>query len=154
MNVKKYIVELTVDEREHLRRLVSCGQSQAYRIRHAHILLKSDQAQGGPGWSDGAIAEAVGCHITSVENLRRRFVEQGLEAALGRAKRGPHSYRRKLDGDAEAMLVALACSEAPEGRSRWTVRLLADRLVELGVVDDISHMTVHRVMKKTSLSRG
>ena len=152
--MKKYVVELTADERRQLKRLIRCGKSEAYKIRHAQILLKSDQAQGGAGWPDRAIAEAVACHITSIENLRRRFVEHGLEASLGRSRRGPQPHRRKLDGDAEATLIALACSEAPEGRSRWTVRLLADRLVELGVVDEISHMTVQRVMKKTSLSLG
>jgi hypothetical protein len=152
--MKKYIVELTLDERKQLKKLVRCGKAEAYKIRHAQILLKTDQAQDRAAWKDKTIAEAYECHVTSVENIRRRFVEQGLEAALGRAKRGPQPHRRKLDGDAEATLIALACSEAPEGRSRWTVRLLADRLVELGVVDELSHMTVQRTMKKTSLSLG
>ena len=117
-------------------------------------MLKTDQARDRTAWKDKTISEAYECNVNTVENIRRRFVERGLEAALGRAKRGPQPHRRKLDGDAEATLVALACSEAPEGRSRWTIRLLANRLVELGVVDEISHMTVQRVMKKTSLSLG
>ena len=152
--MKKYTVELSPDERTHLNQLVTHGKAEGYKIKHAQILLKADQAKGSPGWKDKRICEAYDCHITTVENVRRRFVEQDFESALGRAKRGPQPHRRKLDGDAEATLVALACSEAPEGQSRWTLRLLASRLVELGVVDEISHMTVKRVMKKTSLNPG
>ena len=152
--MKKYIVELSRDERTYLNQLVAHGKAEGYKIKHAQILLKADQAKGSPGWKDKQICEAYDCHITTIENVRRRFVEQDFESALGRAKRGPQPHRRKLDGDAEATLVALACSEAPEGQSRWTLRLLASRLVELGVVDEISHMTVKRVMKKTSLNLG
>ena len=150
--MKKYIVELTSEEDKQLKTLVQRGKVEGYKIKHAQILLKANQDKHGEAWSDSQIARAFGCHVTTVENVRRRFVVSGYEAALGRAKRGPN--KRKLDGDAEATLIALACSEAPEGRSRWTVRLLADKLVELGVVDQLSHMTVQRVMKKTSLSLG
>lgn len=146
--MKKYIVELTAEERKQLKQLVNCGKTQAYRIKHAQILLKADQGKKGENWTDEKIVEAFGCHVTTVENIRRRFVEQGLEAALGRAKRGPQPHRCRLDGDAEATLIALACSEAPEGHGRWTLRLLASHLVELGVVDSVSHMTIQRVMKK------
>ena len=150
--MKKYIVELTIEERKQLETLVKRGKIEGYKIKHAQILLKANQDKYGDAWSDSEIARAFGCHVTTVENVRRRFVVAGYEAALGRAKRGPN--KRKLDGDAEATLIALACSDAPEGRTRWTVRLLADKLVELGVVDQLSHMTVQRVMKKTSLSLG
>jgi transposase len=150
--MKKYIVELTIEERKQLETLVKRGKVEGYKIKHAQILLKADQGKHGEAWSDSEIARAFSCHVTTVENVRRRFVELGYEAALGRAKRGPN--KRKLDGDAEATLIALACSDAPEGRTRWTVRLLADKLVELGVVDQLSRMTARRVMKKTSLSLG
>ena len=116
------------------------------------MLLKVDQGKKGPGWSDGTVAEAFAAHITTVERLRKRFVDEGLEVALERHNR--KNYTRKLDGDAEAHLIALACSEPPEGRNEWTLRLLADKLVELKVVDSISHTTVNRTLKKTNLSRG
>lgn len=150
--MKKYIIELTNEERKQLETLINRGKVEGYKIKHAQILLKADQGEHGESWSDGQIVKAFGCHVTTVENVRRRFVELGSEAALGRAKLGPRKH--KLDGDAEATLIALACSEAPQGRSRWTLRLLADRLVELGVAGHVSHMTVSRAMKKTSLSLG
>ena len=150
--MKKYIVELRVEERGQLEGLVAKGKVAGYKIRHAQMLLKADEAEGGPAWQDARIAEAFGVHRTTVERLRKRFVEQGLETALEHQTR--KNYRRKLDGDAEAHLIALACSEAPEGRSQWTLRLLADRLVELNVVEGVSHMTVSRTLKKTNLSRG
>jgi len=149
---KKFIVELTSEERKHLTTLVTKGKTAGYRIRHAQMLLKADQGKQGPGWSDGRVAEAFGAHITTLERLRKRFVEEGLEAALERHNR--KNYTCKLDGNAEAHLIAIACSEPPEGRSEWTLRLLADKLVELNVVDSVSHMTVSRTLKKTSLSRG
>jgi transposase len=150
--MKKYIVELTLQERAELEQLVAKGKVAGYKIRHAQILLKADQAEDGSAWKDSRIAEAFAVHWTTVERLRKRFVERGLEAALAHQTR--KNYRRKLDGDAEAHLIALACSEAPEGRSQWTLRLLADRLVELNVVENVSHMTVSRTLKKTNLSRG
>ena len=116
------------------------------------MLLKVDQGKKGQGWADSTVAEAFAAHITTVERLRKRFVEEGLEAALERHNR--KNYTRKLDGDAEAHLIAVACSEPPEGRNEWTLRLLADKLVELKVVDSVSHMTVSRTLKKTNLSRG
>jgi len=150
--MKKYVVELTSEERKQLKVLVKKGKVAGYKIRHAQMLLKADQGKQGPGWQDKQIAEAFGAHLTTVERLRKRFVEQGLEAALERNKR--QNYTRKLDGDAEARLIAIACSKAPEGRNEWTLRLLADRLVELSVVDSISHMTVSRTLKKTNSSLG
>jgi transposase len=150
--MKKYVVELTVEERKQLEKLINRGKVEGYKIQHAQVLLKTDQGQQGPAWKDEDIANAFGCHVTTVENIRRRFIEFGLKAALGRAKRGPN--KRKLDGDAEAHLIAAVCSEAPAGRNRWTLRLLADRLVELGVVESVSHMTISRTLKKTNLSLG
>lgn len=149
---KKYVVELTSEERKQLTELVKKGKTAGYKIRHAQMLLKVDQGKLGPIWPDRIAAEAFGSHITTIERLRRRFVEQGLEAALERHNR--QNYTRKLDGDAEAHLIAVACSKPPEGRNEWTLRLLAEKLVELKVVDSISHMTVSRTLKKTSLNRG
>lgn len=150
--MKKYIVELTRQERENLKRLASNGKNAAFRIHRANILLKVDQGKYGSGWKDVQVAEAFGGGTATIERLRRRWVELGTEEALEREKRGPQ--QRKLDGEAEAVLVATACSDAPEGRSKWSMRLLADRIVELGVVDRCSHTTVHRAMKKTRLSHG
>lgn len=149
---KKYIVELTSEERIQLAELVKKGKTAGYKIRHAQILLKVDQGEQGRAWPDERVAEAFGANVTTVERLRKRFVEEGLQAALKRHNR--QNYRRKLDGEAEAHLIALACSEPPQGRSEWSLRLLADRLVELSVVDSVSHMTISRTLKKTSLSPG
>ena len=145
--MKKYIVELTREERRYLEDLVNNGKSAAFRIKRASVLLKVDQGKDGPGWKDEQVAEAFDCGTATVERLRKRWVELGTDEALQRQKRAPR--QGKLDGDAEAVLVATACTDAPEGRARWTVRLLADKLVELGVVESCSHMTVHRAMKKT-----
>ncbi len=150
--MKKYIVELTVAERRQLQDLVAKGKVAGYKIRHAQMLLKADQGEQRPGWQDGQIAEAFGSHVSTVERLRKRLMEEGLEAALERRRR--HNYPRKLDGEGEAHLIALACSQAPQGRSRWSLRLLADRLVQLGVVESVSHMTVSRMLKKTNSSPG
>jgi len=150
--MKKYIVELTSEERKQLQQLVKKGKVSGYKIRHAQMLLKADQGNKGPGWPDVQVAEVFAAHVTTVERLRKRFVEQGLEVALERNKR--NNYARKLDGNGEAHLIAIACSDPPTGRSEWSLRLLADRLVELSVVDSISYMTVSRTLKKTNLSRG
>ena len=147
--MKKYIVELTTEERSQLRRLL--GKGRPHQRRHAQLLLKADQGPEGPAWQDARIAEAFDCHPTTVENLRRRLVEQGLEAALEHGNRG--SYRaRKLDGKAEAHLIALTRMEPPEGRNRWGVRLLADQMVAQGYVASCSHMAVQRTLKKMNLS--
>ena len=150
--MKKYVVELTSQERKQLEGLIKKGKVAGYKVRHAQMLLKADQGKEGPGWPDQQIAEAFGAHLTTVENLRKRLVEEGLEGALERHKR--QNYTRKLDGEAEARLIAIACSKPPEGRSAWTLRLLADRLVELSVVESISHMTVSRTLKKTRSNPG
>lgn len=143
---KKYIVRLTTKERKYLEDFVSKGKRAAYKIKHANILLKADA--DGPGWSDEAIAEAFSAHSHTVRNVRQRFVEQGLDAALERKKRSAPPRKRILDGEAEARLLAIGCSEPPEGRSRWTLQLLADEVVRLDIVESISYETIRRTLKK------
>jgi Homeodomain-like domain len=154
MPKKKYLVTLTADEREHLAGLLSAGQRSALTLARARILLKADQADGGPAWPDGRIALALDCGVRTIERVRQRFVERGLEAALGRKPQDRPSRERKLDGRAEARLIALACSEPPDGRAAWTLTLPADKLVELRVVDSVCDEAVRRVLKKTRSSRG
>jgi transposase len=151
--MKKYKVTLTAEERNSLQSLMA-SKVAAKKIVHARILLKADAAPGGPAWTDARIAEAFEIDITTVERLRERFVEQGLDAALDRKKQDRPSRQRTLDGKAEARLIALACSEPPTGRVRWTLRLLADKLVELEIVDTVSTETIRRALKKTNSSRG
>jgi transposase len=150
---KKYIVTLTEEERQRLREMVSRGKAAARKLMHARILLKADSCDGGPGWDDGAIAEGLEVGRATVERVRKECVEEGLEAALERRK-PRRQYLHTLDGDGEAHLIALACGQAPEGRSRWTLRLLADRMVALEYVEEVSKDTVRRVLKKTNLSLG
>jgi transposase len=152
--MKKYKVTLTAEERQQLHELLAAGKAAAQKLTHARILLKADAAAGGPAWADRRIAEAVEVGVATVERVRQRFVEQGLEAALVRKRLDRPSRQRKLDGRAEAHLIALACSAPPEGRKEWTMRLLADKLVELEIVDAVSDETVRRVLKKTRSSRG
>ncbi len=149
---KKYLVTLTPDERDRLTALTSAGKRSALTLTRARILLKADQAPGGPAWEDAQIAGALDCGLRTVERVRQRFVERGLEPALGRKPQGRPSRERKFDGAAEARLIALACSQPPEGRARWTLKLLADKLVELEVFESVSDETVRRVLKKTNLS--
>jgi transposase len=146
---RRYLVKLSAAERKQLRELVDKGKAAAYRRRHAQILLKADEGEDGPAWSDNQIAEAFEVHRTTVERLRRRCVEQGLTAALERQKRR-RVRARVLDGEGEARLIALACQEPPEGQARWTLNLLAERLVELNIVQSISHEKVRQVLKKHS----
>lgn len=145
---KTYVVRLTDEERDALKGLVSKGKTQAYRIRHATILLMVDAE--GPNWSDERAAEAAACHANTVRNVRQRFVERGFDAALERKKQESPSRQRKLDGAQEARLIAEGCSEPPEGRARWTLHMLADRMVELRIVESISHETVRQTLKKTN----
>ena len=147
---KKYVVRLTSEERAQLQRLVSVGKAAARRILHAQILLHADQGTEGPAWEDERIAEALSAHPRTIANVRQRLVERGLEAALDRKKQDRPSRERTLDGKAEARVIALRCGEPPEGRTRWTLQLLADKLVELNVVEAVSYETVRRVLKKTS----
>jgi hypothetical protein len=152
--VKKYKVTLTADERQQLRGLIAAGESAAQKLAHARILLKADAAPGGPAWTDDRIAEAVEVSTDTVARVRQRFVEQSLEAALDRKKAARPPVPPKLDGRAEARLITLACSSPPDGRKRWTMQLLADKLVELEVVDAVSDETVRRALQKTRSSRG
>ena len=152
--MKKYRVTLTDEERHRLQSTVTAGKAAAKTLAHARILLKADQADGGPARPDHRIAEALDLSVATVERVRQRLVEHGLEAALVRKPQGRPSRQPVLDGRAEARLVALACSPPPDGRACWTMQLLADRLVELQVVDAVSDETVRRTLKKTRSSRG
>jgi len=150
---KKYRVTLTAEEREELDRLLARGKADVRCLKHAQMLLKADEAEGGPGWPDERIAEAFDAGITTVERVRRRFVEEGLASALSPYRGGKRIYEHKLDGAQEAHLIALACSAPPEERARWTLRLLAQRMVELAYVDTLSHETVRQTLKKMRSSR-
>lgn len=144
MPEKKYLVTLTADERQQLHGLISRGKAAAYKQRHARVLLRADES-----WTDVEISRALDVHVHTVERLRRRFVEEGLDACL-RRKEQVNRMARKLDGAAEARLTALACSAPPDGRERWTLQLLADELVALRVVDNICPETVRKALKKTT----
>jgi predicted DNA-binding protein len=148
--MKKYIVRLQDEERERLEQLARAGKAAAYKIRHANILLAADESTDGRKLKDGQVAKALGVAVRSIELLRRRFVEQGLEACLERRKQVRPSVERMFDGEKEAKLIAVACSAAPEGRARWTLELLADRVVRLNIVEHCSTETVRRTLKKTS----
>ncbi len=145
---KTYVVRLTDDEREVCRAILARGKGPAHRVRHASILLKVDA--DGPGEADRVAADATHCHTNTVRNVRQRFVERGFEAALERKKQDAPSRTRKLDGAAEARLIAESCSQAPDGRAKWTLQMLADRLVELKIVESICRETVRQVLKKTN----
>jgi transposase len=151
--MKKYRVTLTAAERDELERLLARGKADVRKLKHAQVLLKADQAAGGPAWPDEQISAALDVGSATVQRLRRRFVEDGLEAALSPYRVGKRLYQRKLDGEQEAKLIALACSTPPDGRGRWTLRLLAGRMVELRHVDSLSHETVRQTLKKTRSSR-
>jgi transposase len=142
---KKYLVKLTSPERKQLREIIAKGKAPAYKIKHANILLKAEA-----GWSDEKIAQAFDCNVNTPRNVRQRLVEQGLDVALERKKQGTPSREKILDGKGEAHLIALSCSQPPEGRARWTLHLLADKLIELQVVDRVSYETVRRTLKKMS----
>lgn len=145
---KRYLVRLSEEEQAGLRTLVGSGSGPAYVLTHARILLKANQGEGGAGWTDAAIAEALEVGRATVERVRQTYATHGLEAALAR-KTPQRVYERKLDGAGEARLVALACSPPPEGQARWTLRLLAEQLVTLEVVDTIAQETVRTTLKQT-----
>jgi len=150
---KKYIVRLSEAERGALTRLVKTGKVAAYKRLHAQILLHADVGDGREGWSDEHISQACSVSVRTVERVRQRLLKQGLEAALNRVPASRHKPT-KLDGEGEAHLIALACSEPPEGRSTWTLNLLANQLVELEVVETISGECVRQTLKKTNLNLG
>jgi transposase len=152
MSEKIFLVTLNEEEREHLDAVVRAKVSSAERRLRAQILLKADETPGAPAWTDERIAEAFGCASFTVHRIRRRCVEEGALVAI---ERKPQERRfRKVDGKVEAHLVAQACGKPPEGRAKWTLQLLADRLVELRVVDSISYETVRRTLKKTNSNLG
>ena len=142
---KRYRVTLTAEERDDLDRLISRGRADARKLAHARVLLQADASEAGPRWSDAAIAEALRVSVRTIERVRQRFVEDGLEAAL-LPRPSPRVYARKLDGAQEARLIALACSDPPAGKKRWTLRLLAEQMTALEVVPDLSHETVRQVL--------
>jgi len=153
MPAKKYRVTLSEEEHKELRQLVDTGKVAASKRKHAQILLQADESELGLCWDDNQIAQANGVHRSTIERIRQRLVEQGLASALNRTPR-TRNKARKLDGEGEAHLVALMCSDPPEGRNRWTLQLLADQLVELGQVEEISLECVRQSLKKMNLSLG
>ncbi len=150
---KRHIVVLSEEERARLHTMIGRGVAPASVLSHARILLKANQGQAGPSWTDAAIAVAVEVNPATVARVRQQYVTAGLEVALHR-KPPARQYRRRLDGQQEARLVALACSAPPAGHKRWTLRLLADRLVELEIVESVSYETVRQVLQQTASSRG
>lgn len=151
---KRYIVRLTDEETKQLRGLLAQKRLAAQKRRRAQILLKADAGEAGPAWVDTRIAEAFDVSVVTVENVRKRYVLEGLDGAIQRKKQCRPSRQRVLDGEKEARLVALCCSKVPAGRGRWTLRMLSDKLVELKIVDSVSHETVRQVLKKTNCSLG
>jgi transposase len=151
---KHYIVTLTSKEREELKNITTKGKKQVRTVKHASALLKADQSEGGPNWSDKQISLALDMGTATIERLRKRFVEEGLDAALKPRKESSFHPERKLDGHKEAQLVTLVCSDPPDGYAQLSLRLLADKLVELEIVESISHETVRQTLKKTKLSLG
>jgi hypothetical protein len=150
---KKYIVKLTEEERTYLVEKISSGVESASSLRRAWVLLKADQGEYGPAWSDERISEAYEISSTSVYQIRRRYHQRGLKGTIAR-KKPDRIYERCLDGEAEAHLIAMVCSEAPEGYERWTLRLLRDEMVALEYVKSVSHETIRTTLKKTNLSPG
>jgi Homeodomain-like domain len=146
---KKYRVTLTDEERAGLGAMISKGKADARKLTHARILLRADEADGAPACTDEEVASATEASARTVERVRRRFVEEGVESAL-LPRPTKRIYARALDGQQEAHLIALACSAAPEGKKRWSLRLLAERVVELGHVESVSHEAVRQALKKTS----
>ncbi|MDR1210689.1 MAG: helix-turn-helix domain-containing protein [Spirochaetaceae bacterium] len=149
----KYRVILTGEERAALKKLIQKGHTAGYRIRHAQILLALDEIPANESRTDRTIAAACGSNIRSIGNLRKRFAEEGFDAALERKRRLVPPVI-KINGEAEAKIAALACGEPPEGRSRWTLQLLADKVVELGILDSISDNGIRNLLKKTKLNHG
>lgn len=152
MSQKKYIVRLGTTEREELQKLINKRSSRSQQVRRAYVILAAD-ADGTHGWTDEQLSTSYGMPIRTVERLRQRVVEEGLQRTIEGKKPEPRSSRM-IDGEVEAHLVALRCSPAPEGYSRWSLRLLADKMVELQYVNHISHEAVRQVLKKTRSSRG
>ncbi len=148
--MSKYIVKLDGEQRGGLEQLIRSGQASARKLMHARILLKADSGEHGPNWSDTRISEALEGSVPTIWRVRRRFVEQGIDDALNRRPQPERPSKRIFDGEKEAHLIALTCGEKPEGEGRWSLRLLAERLVKVGEVEQVSYETVRQVLKKTS----
>lgn len=148
--MKKYIVRLSNEERKELKRIITSGRGPARMFTRARILLKSDQSDKGPGWSDEKISEALDVTVQTIERVRKQLVEEGFDAVLSRRKYQQKVSRKKIDGEVEAHLIALSCSDPPAGRARWTLRLLAEKVVKLGYVESISHEAIRQTLKKTN----
>src|SRR5882724_13494967 len=153
ISVKRYVVKLSGEERSHLEGWLRKGKSPAQRLLKARILLKADVSEAGEGWSDSRIIQALETNPSMVYRVRKQLVEEGVEAVLSRKQRAMPAVPRIFDGEKEAKLTALACSKPPRGRARWTLRLLENKVVELGIVDRASDSTIGRTLKKTRSSR-
>lgn len=153
ISVKKYIVRLSTEERQLLETLIRKGKGPARRLLKARILLKADVSDAGPGWSDSRIIAALDTNPSMLYRVRKQLVEEGFEAVLSRKQRATPAVAPIFDGEKEAKLIALACSKPPKGRARWTLRLLENKVVELGIVDRASDTTIHRTLKKTVSNR-
>jgi transposase len=149
--MKKYIVKLSQAQRQQLEELISRGQARARKLMHARVLLKTDQGDAGPSWSDEHVAESLEVGIATVERIRQRFVEQGFDDALHRRPQPERPEKRKINGEQEAHLIALCCSPPPQGHDHWTVRLLASTFVQLGYVDQVSYKTVWTILHTNEL---
>jgi hypothetical protein len=152
--MKKYRVQLSQEQRQHLEQEIKTGKGPVRQLMHARILLKADEGAHGPGWPDEQIREALEASVPTIERVRRRFVEQGLADALTRRPQPERPQKRTIDGEQEAHLIALCCSEVPTGHEHWTMRLLADKMVALGYVEHVSHKTVWETLKKMNANRG
>ena len=152
--MKKYLIILSPEERDTLRKITTSGRGPARMFTRARILLKADQGEHGPGWSDEQISDALDVTVQTIERIRKQLVEEGFDAVLSRRQYTQKVSRKKIDGHVEAHLIALSCSEPPKGYARWTLRLLADKIVELGYVETISHEAIRQTLKKTNLSPG
>lgn len=153
MPQKKYIVSLTASERNFLEQLTKKGKTAAYKMNHARILLQADTNQEGGGWTDSRIEESLNIGHATIERVRKKFVEFGIESALNRRKQ-ENRRPKTIDGEKEAYLITLACSETPAGKSNWTLQMLADKMVELNYVEQVSTETIRQTLKKTNLSLG
>ena len=149
MPSKKYIVDLSPSERNYLEEITNKGKTAAYKMNHARILLKADINQEEGGWTDSKISEALNIGHATIERVRKRFVEEGIESALNRRKQ-KNRRSRIIDGEKEAYLIAIACSQTPVGKSHWTLQMLADKMVELKVVEKVSTETIRQTLKKTN----
>jgi transposase len=152
--MQKYQIVLTTAQRQELEQLIKAGQARARKIMHAHILLKSDSGEQGPKWSDEAIEQAFGVGASTIFRVRKRFVEQGLADALERRPQPPRPEKRILNGRHEAYLISLSCGEKPAGRERWSVRLLAHKMVEVGYVERVGRETIRMTLKKMNSNPG